>query len=490
MEPFEPDPSHPEFEVEMSDLATPDDEPRTPSGRGTRKRPLLPKAHIWRLVLGGSAVLLLLLVVLLSLYPNVLPHWFIRPGAPMPLELRPQQGLACLIDATWSPNGHQVALLGYQNFCAGVGTPKPGVVAIYDAATGRLLKQVQPDRFILHALQEAVPELLTPTPSPAGSPAGQPPSILYQRLLWSLDRSRLALTFWVSRSPSTPPLTGLVVLDPDQITGQVWIITDPAQDLNAAILWDTVSGLHTSRFGTPQFFPSTLDASFAITYPVAVSYQWETTGDLLPQTPLPLAGSPPAAAPGSIGDPNFTRTFSLWQPGIAELMTHQDVGPSYTPGVYMWHTTLAAWSPDGHFLLTDVDLGARLIGQGVPTASSQAVHDLGFEQLPLLSVRDAGLTKLLQTIDPAHPHALAVSWRPDGRILATDDLSNGTTPSVTLYDCTNGSKLASLQPLFRQPPGLTGPTVLLRWAPDGTHLLFFAPQSAAVTIWGSNQLPG
>lgn len=206
--------------------------------------------------------------------------------------------------------------------------------------------------------------------------------------------------------------------------------------------------------------------------------------------PLPLAGPPPAAAPGPIGDPSSFKAFTIWQPGIAELITHTDVGPSYTPGVYVWHTTIGAWSPDGRYLLTNLGLGARLIGQGMPMASSQAVHNLGFEQLPLLNVRDVGLTKLLQTIDPVHPHALAVSWRPDGRILATDDLSNGATPSVTFYDCTDGSKLASLQPRFRQPPGLTGPTVLLRWAPDGTHLLFFAPQSAAVTIWGSNQLPG
>lgn len=266
MEPFEPDTSHPEFEVETSDLATPDDGSRTPGSRGTQKRPLLPKAYIWRLVLGGSALLLALLVILLRLYPSVLPHWFTGPGAPTPLELRPQQGLACLIDATWSPNGQHVALLGYQDFCAGVGTPKPGVVAIYDVATGALLKQVLPDRFILNTLQETTPPIAPPTSVPPGSPAGQQPSILYQRLLWSKETSRLALTFSVSLSPSTLPLAGLTVFDPDLVTGHIWI-TNPLQDLNASIEWDTVSGLHTSRSSAPQYFLSTLGASFAITYP-------------------------------------------------------------------------------------------------------------------------------------------------------------------------------------------------------------------------------
>jgi hypothetical protein len=489
MEQFEPDASQDNFEVEVSNIPAQGDNQSAPATPVSLKARLSPAARARRLALGGGALLLGLLVILLSLYPDALRQWFTKPSPP-PLELRPQQqGLACLVDAAWSPYEQQVALLGYRNFCGEVGTPRPGLVAIYAATSGKLLRQLQPDQFILQALQQYAAQSATPTPAPPGSLAGQQPSILYQRLLWSSNGGRLALVFTVSLSPSIPPLKGLAALDQNLTSAQVWMMNPAGQDFPAAVEWDTVSGLQSLLSGPRQFFPSNLNASFSITYPPAFSYVWETNGDLTPQGLLPLAGQPPAP-PGQIGDPNDTRTFSIWQAGAAELIINVDNGPLHTPGVYIWHTAIDAWSPDGRYMITDLGLGARLIGQGLPAASGQTIAALGFEHLPLVGVRDAGLMRVLQALDPWHLQASLISWRPDGRVLAAYNLSSHNPAPVMLYACATGSELASLQPPARQGAGLPGPTALLRWSPDGSRLLSFSVFAGTVAIWGPAQLPG
>jgi len=64
--------------------------------------------------------------------------------------------------------------------------------------------------------------------------------------------------------------------------------------------------------------------------------------------------------------------------------------------------------------------------------------------------------------------ATTVAWSPNGRELAV--LSS--EESVDLYDCTDGRKLASLVLESKNMATLTGGASVLRWAPDGTHLLF------------------
>ncbi|MGH2514694.1 MAG: hypothetical protein ACRDHP_03480, partial [Ktedonobacterales bacterium] len=84
-----------------------------------------------------------------------------------------------------------------------------------------------------------------------------------------------------------------------------------------------------------------------------------------------------------------------------------------------------------------------------------------------------------------------VAWRPDGRVLAAYGISTtvGIIQQVTLYDCATGHVLASLNPLLGQGAldGFNGG--LLRWSPDGAHLLAYARASATLTIWGRGRLP-
>jgi len=158
------------------------------------------------------------------------------------------------------------------------------------------------------------------------------------------------------------------------------------------------------------------------------------------------------------------------------------------PGVYTWSTYFAAWSPDGRYLAQVLYLAGRLSVPGQPPVSHQTLVDFQMERLPLLPVRDLGLKQILQTFlvsaGPAGPSGVAVSWRPDGRVVAAND----TGSSVDLYDAATGRHLVSL----RAPLGasyLYGLVVAVRWSPDGSHLLIAGSEWGPATLWGPGQLP-
>ncbi len=90
---------------------------------------------------------------------------------------------------------------------------------------------------------------------------------------------------------------------------------------------------------------------------------------------------------------------------------------------------------------------------------AQALEQMRMANLPLLPVHDAALLQIANT-------SSVVAWRPDGRILAAFSYYD----AVNLYDCVTGRKIAFLPLSLRNEP-LAGSVAMLRWSPDGTHLL-------------------
>jgi WD40 repeat protein len=179
-----------------------------------------------------------------------------------------------------------------------------------------------------------------------------------------------------------------------------------------------------------------------------------------------------APAPGPVGNPDGGSSFTIWQPGLAIIISR-----AHTPSIYIWKTNVTAWSPDGNYLVEGIGLKAVIEQSGHPFPDPVLLAALHLEHTPLLPVHDTALLR-------ATFGSLAIAWRPDGRILAATNF----TGSVDLFDCATGQKLGTLFTPMNHTP-ISGSPALLRWSPDGTRLLLSSAQWGIVNVWGPGQLP-
>jgi len=419
------------------------------------------------LLLGLRTGLMLFFVVKPSLHPLKLP--------PRPVQIKPsrvilpqQDGFACLADTAWSPDSKRIAFLGYQHDCAqGTAVYEPGQVMVHDARSGKLVEQLRPDSTILHALRVRFPW------------AHGVPVIYYDMFLWSPDGQRVALAFSVVFTPegATPLFDGVLLADEDG--GHAQILLQPQQDSSPYIEWDLERG----ELEAVPPSPSISSSSF-ITVPPALAYRWGAVGTLIPETRLTSTTAPSSPPLGPVGNPDGGTSFTIWQPGWAELTTEAPAnGRVHLPGVYTWNTTFWTWSPDGRYLVDPIALASRLEPTGRPLPSHQALVDFQLEQVPLLPVRDAAFQRILEALPQIliSSNTMMVAWRLDGRMLAA---YNADEKTLGLYDCTSGNQLASL--LLPTGQGYLSGSNFMSWSPDGSQLLLLDRQSGA-TLWSTKE---
>lgn len=398
------------------------------------------------------------------------------PPASPAFSLLEQNTLRCLLDTAWSPDNQRIAVLGY-----GVGCPQeanqylPGLVNVYDAHSAKLIARVHPDSAILPALKKQFKQF-------AGKQAL--PTIYYRTLLWSPDEHYLALLFIVAPplQPTDPGIDGVLLLEKDG-EQRVFLRQEKPEEAHSYsyIRWDVQQGVAT----VVQYAAFTANSNEFIP-----TYHWGADDALIPDTQTGNA-SAPATPLSPVGNPDGDSSFSTWQPGFVFQITQNGNGTIHAPGVYVWQSFFPAWSPDGRSLTDGLVQGVLLEVPGQKALSHQKLKDLGVDKLPALQVRDKALVQVLHTL-PSQPDTngdlnnINVSWRPDGRVLATYNAGK-----VTIYDCATGRKLASLVPTM--PPtslnGAGGPGAVLRWSPDGTYLLLSSTSWGPIQLWGPNQLP-
>jgi WD40 repeat protein len=464
------------FEVEISDLeALPHGAPAVPGATGPVGRllvhwqgPAYRRARSWlrRLTLLGLACTLLL--ILLSPTAGVTAllaaHWPFQQSRVLSLaagdssfSLAPG-AIRCPSQATWSPDSLSLAVLGYTQPCA-QDDYVPARLDLYAVSPMHRVASWQPDGAILGAL------LHPPGVSPrlgfwavrkpiSGMPQKYSaiPPIRYLQLLWSPDGRQLALSFGATTRVMT--YEGILLADLDGGHARVLLYPEPWQiDPThwAPLQWNLQSG-----------------TAIALNHSApALTYAWSAHDTLVPLTGAHTSGGLSAYMALPPGNPAGDHTFSIWQPGHPAILSLM-----HMPGVYLWSSSFASWSPDGRFLITNFAVTGLMEPPGRAFPSSTALHTLGVRGVPPVPAHDRALLA-------AAAQARTVAWNPTGTQLAVYNLSG----FVELYDCQTGRQLRLLKPTATRP--LSGSAVQLIWSPDGRFLLLSSAQWAVVTLWGA-----
>jgi WD40 repeat protein len=434
---------------------------------------------LWRLGTAAGIAAVIAAVLLVTLRGSL--HLFEHVPVP-PYTLRPpQEGLGCVNDAAWSPDGARIAVLAHPGRPCSSSAYAAASVLIYDGQSGALEARVDLARAVLPALQ-ALPAS-APMPQSAQS-ARDGPLITFPSVTWSPDGQRLALPFltvFAQPQAAASFAQGLLMLARDGTHPRTLLHPGvPGQMLAAE--WDLASGKAVASSTVPDF--SLPDPAGPI-----VSFHWEAGGILKPDASSPSGRASGAAAP--VGSPEGGRSFTIWQPGVLSPLSSEvaDVRPNQQQQPYAWSALVAAWSPDGRYLVPALHLYGPL--QSIEEAPGETSFNASGAMLRPVPVRDAALKQLLSWTATPTTSGWNVAWRPDGRVLASFGPRDLLGRSVELYDCASGRKLASLEPI----QGVV--TILdnvadygkLLWSPDGSHLLHYTPWTGSVTIWGPDQLP-
>jgi WD40 repeat protein len=200
----------------------------------------------------------------------------------------------------------------------------------------------------------------------------------------------------------------------------------------------------------------------------AVQFHWGKDGTLSSKMLLSYNSVPSISLAANVGNPDG-ENFTIWQPGYTALTNMS--------GLSVWSTNFEAWSPDGRYIIDSITQVGLMKPRNHLVLDAQALEQMQISNMPLLPAHDVALLQAATT-------SSVIAWRPDGRIMAAFSYYD----SVNVYNCVTGHKIASLPLPFRKQL-LAGNTALLRWSPNGTHLLLSSVWGGAISLWGPDQLP-
>lgn len=418
--------------------------------------------------------------------------------------------IACPAQAAWAPDSTRIAIVGF-NKCPSDNQPYPGAgdiaaatLTLYDAHTGHALTTTDLSATILaHAIPASV----------RGDPSALSQAfLLFDGLVWSPSGDRIALSF-ATFHPAGAGLenyaAGLLVVP---ATGAPRVILAPAQAARGPASYPTTTfaPLPVTRFDL------TSNTATAFPLPQALGYTWAAGGALTPTLSVPANATDPAATAtlAPVGNPDGGATFSAWQSGTVGFGTicagqspaaQCCAATSYLVAAY---GTLAAWSPDGRYVVlptagTNLAIGAVGKLPAPPAASVANVPNACAgpavsEQYARLPLRDKGLSNALTGFDLSRT-GLLLAWSPDGRRVAVraDHSLNGVAHAFSLYDTQSGHLIAQYTARQLEPglPANRGNSYIFAitapaWSPDGKHLLLLDTNLQVLSILGPNMLGG
>jgi len=371
-------------------------------------------------------------------------------------------GLKCVEQVAWSPDGTHIAVLGDTHACGGTALDQQTTqLFIYDVRNGEITQRLAPDIDVLED-ENMGGSIYVLWKDPHAEP-----QLSYSNLVWTPDGAALLLPFSIRitdpQRSTTAYVKGLLregVSDKKLTT--VWIDNTPVVPSGEVEVWDLTGSI-----------PILVQAP-----PAAAAYRWNGDGSISAMS---------SAATGPVGLSDGGDSFTIWQPGSLNY-TAPPSGGSINAQDVGWTTAIAPISPDGRYFYESLDVSGSLVppstAQAQPLESKYTPHDKALQALA---------QQLTQAATPDAASGQLVAWRPDGGMLATVSQQPQSTEAsgftVSIYNTATGQLIKRLTPDFTGlHVGLTQDEALA-WSPDGTRLLLADSAYGAITIWGPGALP-
>jgi WD40 repeat protein len=401
------------------------------------------------------------------------PHATV-PAIPAELDIAlGDAGYACPSEMAWSPDGSQIAVFTARNVrdaCAS----SDFVLAVFDARTGKKIVELDPD-------------------------ASQNPDLPFT---WTSDGKAIAYQQFANGPTVGTAIPELHVLPISGDVGQTYqgptqSFADP-HHYPLFYIWDTHNGtLASAQYTQPS---------------PALTYRWASDGDLTMGQQLPDAASQAYSGSPVAG----TADISRWQSGqmwpVLPLQATQSTGQTLQspPVAEMLQSRTTLWSPDGRFVAFQVPLQTLLPavpGGAQPATQCQGANFTDWCALPRAPYPDAALAAARAKADagftqtynghtfPTTWPLVPVSWRPDGKLLATvlpgdgrEALAAHITVSLLRTDT---AEVATRLNAKHSPSNNSGWTldVPITWSPSGQQLALIDSDNSRLTIWGGAALP-
>lgn len=397
-------------------------------------------------------------------------------GAAHLISIEPTANLRNARDASFSPDGLHIAILGDISPCHQMnpGLPRCGHgIAVYNTQTATLTRMLPVESL----LGVTIP---TDDSTPLGESDGY---VSLSGLGWSPDSNWFAAVYTVfdTAAPASPDDisdSGLLLVNPETeamriIRGDSGYFGPLGGRTSSLPIWDIKASYQTLGF-TPQ---------------PGVVFAWGNNG--LPVTTQPVVTSLAelpvnAGARYPVGQPDGLAPFTIWQPGLVIGPGTSHIGGGRSEFV----TTFLSWSADGSHA------GLLTVGASLPTPSSaQSNSSAGYSvagpnlsapsALPAIPPRDVALVRVQGEVG-AYGWA-EVAWNPAGTMLASISCFARHGSAVEIRDTASGALIGSAPlKLVARDPGCrdaTASNLKLVWAPDGSQVLVSDATASSITLW-------